>query len=69
MFRSLVCLAFLLAAWTLLAGSSLVWGQRVFHDALGREVVLAEEPKCIVSLAPNFTEILYSLMLVDRVVV
>ena len=68
MFRSLFCLAFLLAAWTLLAGSSLVWGQRVFHDALGREVVLAEEPKRIVSLAPNITEILYALKLGDRVV-
>jgi iron complex transport system substrate-binding protein len=54
--------------WALFAGSPLVWGQHVFHDALGREVVLAEEPKRIVSLAPNITEILYALKLGDRVV-
>ncbi len=67
MFRVLFSFVFLML-WALFAGSPLVWGQRVFHDALGREVVLAEEPKRIVSLAPNITEILYALKLDDRVV-
>jgi iron complex transport system substrate-binding protein len=39
-----------------------------FKDSLGREVELAQEPERIVSLAPNITEILYSLGLGERVV-
>ena len=39
-----------------------------FHDALGREVVLPQEPRRIISLLPSLTEILYDLGLADRVV-
>lgn len=40
----------------------------VFVDALGREIILPTEPRRIISLAPNITEILYYIGLGDRVV-
>lgn len=39
-----------------------------FVDELGREVYIPSEPKRIVSLAPNITEILFALGLGDRIV-
>jgi iron complex transport system substrate-binding protein len=39
-----------------------------FRDLIGREVFVKEEPRRIVALAPNLTEILYFLGLGDRVV-
>ncbi len=41
---------------------------RIFHDQLGREVILKELPKRIISLVPSQTELLYDLGLSDRVV-
>lgn len=39
-----------------------------FEDALGRKIILEEQPQRIVSLAPSITETLYYLGLGDRVV-
>ena len=41
---------------------------QVFEDQLGRQVRVASSPQRIVSLAPNITEILYTLGLGDRIV-
>jgi ABC-type Fe3+-hydroxamate transport system substrate-binding protein len=41
---------------------------RIFHDQLGREVILKELPQRIVSLVPSQTELLCDLGLGDRVV-
>ena len=45
-----------------------VKAQRTFKDEVGREVVIPDAPTRIVSLAPNITEILYTLSLDDRIV-
>lgn len=42
--------------------------RREFTDGIGRKVSIAPDPQRIVSLAPNLTEILFSLGLGDRVV-
>ena len=41
---------------------------QIFTDELGRKVILEKTPERIVSLAPNVTEILFSLGLGDRIV-
>jgi ABC-type Fe3+-hydroxamate transport system substrate-binding protein len=41
---------------------------RIFHDQLGREVILKELPQRIISLVPSQTELLFDLGLGDRVV-
>lgn len=40
----------------------------VFHDSLGRAVILSSAPMRIISLAPNITEMIYFLGLGDRLV-
>lgn len=57
----------------MMAGVWMIWGSAVtpaatFRDALGRAVVVKAPAKRIVCLAPNLTEILYSLGMGDRVV-
>jgi len=57
----------------LLVGLTMCAGARVsqcaaFTDDMGREVLLSQVPRRIVSLAPSVTEILYFLGLGDRVV-
>ena len=55
----------LLAAFVLLPGAAAGGG---FVDEAGRKVVVPDEPRRIVSLAPSITEILFALGLGDRVV-
>jgi iron complex transport system substrate-binding protein len=55
------------AAILLMFGASPCFG-KIFHDALGRTVMLPASPQRIVSLAPNITEILFYLGLGNRVV-
>jgi iron complex transport system substrate-binding protein len=62
------------AGMTLLLLSTLLWtsvslpGALTFKDEVGREVTLPFPPKRIVSLAPNITEILFSLGLDEEIV-
>src|SRR5512139_1573263 len=49
-------------------GSKLAFSQPKFVDEVGREVVFTFPPKRIVSLAPNVTEILFSLGLDEEIV-
>jgi iron complex transport system substrate-binding protein len=56
-----------IATVCILCGNAMALGA-TFRDALGRTVVLKAPAKRIVPLAPNLTEILYSLGLGDRVV-
>jgi iron complex transport system substrate-binding protein len=50
------------------ATKSATSNRREFTDGIGRAVSIAPDPQRIISLAPNVTEILFSLGLEDRVV-
>ena len=52
----------LLFSWPVLSHAT------VFHDSLGRDVMLCSVPGRIISLAPSITEIIYFLGLGDRLV-
>ena len=68
------CGARLLLAMTILSISTLLWtsvsypATQKFKDEVGREVAFPFPPKRIVSLAPNITEILFSLGLDEEIV-
>ena len=62
--RCLSVLSLLILLWTSLSLSSSVR----FRDETGREVVVPFPPRRIVSLAPNITEILFSLGLDEEIV-
>ena len=62
-FRTLALLGLL----CLLVPSSAA-GAAPVRDEIGREVILPAEPRRIVSLAPNITEILFALELETRIV-
>jgi iron complex transport system substrate-binding protein len=63
-----------LAGILILLSSSLIWAPHAhsssqrFKDEVGREVIVQFPPKKIVSLAPNITEILFSLGLDQEIV-
>jgi iron complex transport system substrate-binding protein len=60
--RTHLFLAFALGVWAgVLQGA-------VYSDAVGRKIVLDQEPERIITLAPSLTEIVYFLGLGDRVV-
>jgi len=52
----------------LLFSSPLLSHATVFHDSLGRNVILCSVPMRIISLAPSITEMIYFLGLGDRLV-
>jgi iron complex transport system substrate-binding protein len=52
----------------LLCSSPLLSHAAVFHDSLGRNVILPSVPMRIISLAPSITEMIYFLGLGDRLV-
>jgi iron complex transport system substrate-binding protein len=68
------CGAWLLLAMTILSISILLWtsvsypATQKFKDEVGREVAFSFPPRRIVSLAPNITEILFSLGLDEEIV-
>jgi iron complex transport system substrate-binding protein len=57
-----------LVVWPLFISAFPVKAQHAVKDELGREIVIPDVPKRIVSLAPNITEILYALDLGHRIV-
>ena len=65
--RWTICPLFLLGFFCLLFSVAAVVASAA-TDELGREVVLSGEPRRIVSLAPNITEILFALGLEERIV-
>lgn len=62
-----LCLIFIISLSAILYSAESIYAE-TFTDGIGRKIELAKRPERIVSLAPNITEILFSLKLGDKVV-